>query len=171
MALSDKLAQELNNQVNKEWFSSYLYQSMAAYFESINLKGCSNWMRVQAQEEDFHAKKFFNYIASRGNRITLEAIQKPQSDWKSILDVFQNVLEHERLVTASINNLMKIAKSENDYASETFLQWFITEQVEEEENALEIVDRLKFLGDSKEGLYMLDRELATRVFTPPVSAV
>lgn len=168
--MNKSMADAINGQVNAEWFSSYLYISMAAYFDSLGLKGFSNWMRVQAQEEDFHAKKFFDYLLSRQGKVVLQAIEAPASEWASPLAAFEAAYEHEQKVTALINGLMGLAQKENDYASVAFLQWFVTEQVEEEANADEIVQKLKCIGDNTGGLFMLDRELATRVFVAPTGA-
>lgn len=168
--LSKKIQDALNAQINAEMFSSYLYLSMAAYFESVNLKGFSNWMRVQVQEEDFHAKKFFNYMLERQGKVALKAIDAPQATWKSPLDAFKAAYEHEQKITASINKLAALAQQETDFATGVLLQWFITEQVEEEANADGIVQQLKLINDNPGGLFMLDRELATRVYTPPVAA-
>ena len=158
---------ELNRQVNAELYSSYLYLSMAAYFESINLKGFANWMKIQAQEEVTHAMKFFDYINERGGRVTLDAIKKPPAEWKSPLDVFENTYKHEVNVTKMINSLVDLAIKEKDHATYNMLQWFVAEQVEEEASADAIRQQLKFIGKDGRGLLMLDRELSRRVFTPP----
>lgn len=167
--IGKKMADAINAQINAEWYSSYLYISMAAYFESINLKGFSNWMRVQAQEEDFHAKKFFDYLLSRQGKVLLKGLDGPPTEWKSPLDVFKHSYEHEQKVTSLIHKLAALAQKEADFASSVLLQWYITEQVEEEANADEIIQKLKRIGDNSSGLYMLDQELAARVFTPPVA--
>jgi len=158
---------ELNRQVNAELYSSYLYLSMAAYFESINLKGFANWMKIQAQEEVTHAMKFFDYINERGGRVTLDTIKKPPAEWKSPLDVFENTYKHEVNVTKMINSLVDLAIREKDHATYNMLQWFVAEQVEEEASADAIRQQLKFIGKDGRGLLMLDRELSRRVFTPP----
>lgn len=158
---------ELNRQVNAELYSSYLYLSMAAYFESINLKGFANWMKIQAQEEVTHAMKFFDYINERGGRVTLDTIKKPPAEWKSPLDVFENTYKHEVNVTKMINSLVDLAIKEKDHATYNMLQWFVAEQVEEEASADAIRQQLKFIGKDGRGLLMLDRELSRRVFTPP----
>jgi len=158
---------ELNKQVNAELYSSYLYLSMAAYFESINLKGFANWMKIQAQEEVTHAMKFFDYINERGGRVTLDTIKKPPAEWKSPLDVFENTYKHEVNVTKMINSLVDLAIKEKDHATYNMLQWFVAEQVEEEASADAIRQQLKFIGKDGRGLLMLDRELSRRVFTPP----
>ena len=158
---------ELNRQVNAELYSSYLYLSMAAYFESINLKGFANWMKIQAQEEVIHAMKFFDYINERGGRVTLDTIKKPPAEWKSPLDVFETTYKHEVNVTKMINSLVDLAIREKDHATYNMLQWFVAEQVEEEASADAIRQQLKFIGKDGRGLLMLDRELSRRVFTPP----
>jgi len=165
--LNKKMNDAINAQINAEMYSSYLYLSMSAYFESINLKGFANWVRVQAQEEDFHAMKFFDYVLSRQGKVVLKAIDAPPTKWKSPLDAFEAVYAHEVKVTDLIHKLASLAQRENDYASSVLLQWYINEQVEEEESADNIVQQLKFVGDASSGLFMLDRELATRVYTPP----
>jgi len=158
---------ELNRQVNAELYSSYLYLSMAAYFESINLKGFANWMKIQAREEVTHAMKFFDYINERGGRVTLDTIKKPPAEWKSPLDVFENTYKHEVNVTKMINSLVDLAIREKDHATYNMLQWFVAEQVEEEASADAIRQQLKFIGKDGRGLLMLDRELSRRVFIPP----
>jgi ferritin len=168
--LSDKMQQALNDQLNAEWYSSYLYVSMAAHFESLALKGFANWMSVQAQEEHVHGEMFYNHINARRGRVVLKAIDAPPTEWKSPLNAFEHVLDHEQRVTGLIDNLITAAGSENDYATQQFLQWFVSEQVEEEENADAIVRQLKLIGDDPHALLMLDRELAARVFVPPAAA-
>lgn len=166
--ISKKMEEAINLQINEELFSSYLYLSMSTYFEGRSLLGFANWMRVQAQEEQFHAMKFFNYIHERGGKAELLAIEKPENDWESILVVFEETLKHEEHITSKINELVSIAMNENDYASQNFLQWYVDEQVEEEAAASEILEQIRFLGDNKHGLLMLDREFKTRTYTPPV---
>jgi ferritin len=166
--LSDKMEAAINQQINAEMYSSYLYLSMATYFESISLGGFSNWMRQQAQEEMFHGMKMFDFVCDRGGRVTLKAIDEPPSEWSSVLDVIKNVLAHEQKVTGLINNLVNLALDERDHATNIFLQWFVSEQVEEEDTAGGLVDKLKLIGSDANGLFMLDTELATRVFTLPV---
>ncbi len=165
--LSKKLEQEFNKQINAEFYSAYLYLSMSAYLSSINLNGFANWMEVQYQEEMSHAQKFYNYVIERGAKIELMAIEKPQTEWKGILDVIEHVLKHEQHVTALINNLMKIAHEENDYAAISFLQWYVDEQVEEEASVDEVLQQLKLIDGKGSALFMLDREAKARVFTPP----
>jgi ferritin len=163
--LSKKMQAALNNQCNAEMYSAYLYLSMSAYFQSISLGGFANWMRAQAQEEMTHAMKFYDYVNERGGRVTLTAIEAPPTEWKSILDVFENTLSHEQKVTGLINDLMNLALKEKDHASQIFLQWFVSEQVEEEDSVDEIVQKLKLIGDAGGGIFMLDRELGQRSFT------
>jgi ferritin len=166
--LSNKMETAINQQINAEMYSSYLYLSMATYFESISLGGFSNWMRQQAQEEMFHGMKMFDFVCERGGRVTLKAIDEPPSEWSSVLDVMENVLAHEQKVTGLINDLVNLALDERDHATNIFLQWFVSEQVEEEDTAGGLVDKLKLIGNDANGLFMLDTELATRVFTLPV---
>jgi ferritin len=165
--LKEKMEQALNKQVNAELYSSYLYLSMAAYFESINLKGFANWMRIQAQEENAHGMKLYDFINERGGRVRLEAIDEPPREWESPLDVFEAVYKHECHVTSLIDDLVDLALELSDHATNTFLQWFVAEQVEEEASADEIVQQLKLIGNDGHGLFMMDREAGTRVFTPP----
>ncbi len=168
--ISKKMEKALNGQLNAELYSAYLYLSMAAYFESADLAGFANWMRVQVQEERFHAMKFYDYIIERGGRVTLGPIEAPPSDWDSPLAVFEATLTHEQKVTGLINDLMDLAREEKDNASEIFLQWFVNEQVEEEDNAGKVLGQLKLIKDSPQALFMMDREMGQRVFTPPAAA-
>ncbi len=162
--LGKKMIKEMNLQINKELYSAYLYLSMAAWFEEANLKGFANWMKVQFQEEQSHALKFFNYVMERGAQVKLEAIEAPETKWENPAAAFKQVLEHEQYVTSRIHGLVKLAREENDYASDAFLQWFVTEQVEEEANAVEILEKLKMIGDRGSGLLMLDHKLGSRTF-------
>lgn len=162
MIIKDKINDVMNKQINRELFSSYLYLSMAAFFESHNLSGFAKWMRMQAQEEEAHAMRFYDYILERSGKITMLAIEAPKIDWKSPLNVFEEAYEHEKKVTEMINNIMEIAKSEKDYASEEFLNWFVKEQVEEEANTGKIADKLKKAGDHLGAIYMIDHELGKR---------
>ena len=165
--LTKKVHDALNNQINEEFYSSYLYLSMAAHFESINLKGFANWMRVQVQEENFHAMRFFDYVLSRQGKVTLNAIEAPATTWKSPLAIFEAAYAHEQKISSLINKLASIAQQENDFATGVLLQWFVSEQVEEESNVDSVVQQLKLIDKDSSGLFMLDRELATRVFVPP----
>lgn len=166
--MSNKVLEKaLNEHLNAEFYSAYLYLSMSAYFSDIGLSGFANWMRVQAQEEQFHALKFYDYINERGGKVTLEAIEAPETEWASPLDCIKAVLEHEQKVTALINNLVDLAIQEKDHATNIFLQWFVTEQVEEEDNVNEILNKLKLLNGEGNGMFIMDKELSTRVFTQP----
>src|SRR4030042_2079474 len=157
--VTKKVEKSLNDQINAELYSAYMYLSMSAYFEAENLPGFAQWMKVQWQEEIKHAMKIYDYVIERGGRITLKAIDKPPSRWKSPLDAFQATYKHEQVVTGRINDLVNLAVAEKDHATNAFLQWFVTEQVEEEKSADEIVQKLKLISDAPGGLYMLDKEL------------
>ena len=152
----------MNEQINKEMFSSYLYLSMAAYFEGKNLPGFANWMRLQAEEEREHAMKFYDFILERGGRVELKAIEAPKLEWGSNLEVVEEVAAHEALVTASINSLYELALKEKDYPAQIMLQWFITEQVEEESNAGQVVADLKLIEERGTAVLMLDKQLGKR---------
>ena len=165
--LNEKMEKALNEQVNWEMYSSYFYLSMSSYFESISLAGCAQWMRAQAQEELYHAIKIYDYINERGGRAIMEAIAKPPSEWDSTLTVFEEVLSHEQKVTGLINDLVNLALDERDHATNIFLQWFVSEQVEEEDTVGGVLDKFRLIGGDKSGLFVLDRELSSRVFTPP----
>jgi ferritin len=162
MAMKEKLVNALNEQVNKELYSAYIYQSMAAYFDSKNLEGFSAWMDVQAQEEMEHARKIYDFIQDRGGRVKLTAIAEPKHDWKDALEVFSDALKHEEFVTDSINKLVDLAIEENDHAMNNFLQWFVAEQVEEEKTTGDIKDRLELIGDNVQALLALDEKLGGR---------
>ena len=151
-----------NEQINEELFSSYIYLAMAAHFETLNLEGFTNWMKLQAQEELGHAMRLFDHINRRGGRVSLKAIGEPPLDYGSPVEVFEKALAHEQHITACINRLYKIALEEHDYAAQMELQWFIDEQVEEEENASRVVDQLRMAGNDQSALLMLDRELGQR---------
>ncbi|MFQ3675174.1 MAG: ferritin [Endomicrobiia bacterium] len=160
--LKPQIEKELNNQLNRESFSAYLYLSMAAYFENENLKGFAHWLKVQAKEETGHAMKFFNHIIERNGKVSLEKIDAPKTVWNSPLEAFQDAYEHEKKITNFINEILEIAKSEKDYATDNFLQWFVSEQVEEEAQTLEIVQKLKQINASVGGLLVLDHHLGKR---------
>jgi len=168
--LSEEMQKALNGQLNREMYSAYLYLSMSAYFQSLNLGGSANWMRVQAQEEMVHAMKFYDFINERAGRVTLLPLEAPPLEWDSSLSAFQEAYEHEQNVTGLINDLMELALSEHDHATQIFLQWFVTEQLEEEDSANEVVQKIKLVGDAQGGLFMIDQELGQRVFTPPAPA-
>ncbi len=165
--LHPKIQDAFNKQLNAEYFSSYLYLSMAAYFESQNLKGMAQWMRMQVQEENMHAMKFFDFINERGGKVTLTSIEAPKTEWSSPLQVFEETCAHESKVTGLINDLVDMAISEKDHAANAFLQWFVTEQVEEESSVQEITEKLRMVGDRGGMMFMLDRELSQR--TPPAA--
>jgi ferritin len=168
--LTEKMQKALNDQLNKEYYSSYLYLSMSAYFQSISLSGFANWMKIQAQEELMHGMKFYNFINERAGRVILQKIDEPQTKWSSPIAVFEHVLEHEKNVTGMINNLANLAYEEKDHATQIFLQWFITEQVEEESSVADILHKLNLTNGEGSGLFMIDREMAQRVFVPPAVA-
>jgi ferritin len=156
------MLKEVNDQIKHEMFSAYLYLSMSAHFEASNLPGFAKWMRIQAQEETGHAMKFFDFLVDRGGKITLEAIAQPPVDFGTPQAIFEQVLEHEQFVTARINTLYALAVKENDFASQVFLNWFVTEQVEEEKNATSILETLKMIGDRSTAIYQLDRHVGKR---------
>ncbi len=164
--LKKKLQKALNDQINAEMYSSYLYLSMESYFQSISLGGFASWMRGQVQEELMHGMKFYDFVVERGGRVTLDTIAKPEAQWKSPLDAFEAILNHEQHVTDLVNELVNLAISEKDHATNIFLQWFVSEQVEEEATVGGIVDRLRLIKDNPSGLFMLDTELSKRVFNP-----
>jgi ferritin len=168
MALDKKMAEALNEQINAEMYSAYLYLSMGSWFEEKGLMGISHWFRCQYLEENMHGMKMYNFVFERGAKVTLKAIESPKTDWSSYLDVFQQVAEHEAHVTSLINNLVGLARELKDYASESFLMWFVDEQVEEEATAGELVSRLKLIGDNPNALLMLDTELKSRGVSPNV---
>jgi len=160
--LNQKIQDAVNAQIKRELESAYIYLSMAAYFDSINLPGFAHWMKMQFQEEQAHAFKFYDYIYDRGGRVVLQAIDQPPVEFQSPLDAFEKTLAHEQKVTGHINDLYALAIEEKDFASQIILQWFVEEQVEEEKNAGDIVDMLKRIGDNDHALIMLDRELGQR---------
>ncbi len=167
--LSEKMEKALNEQVNAEFYSAYLYLSMAAYFESQGLDGFAKWMEAQTMEEMSHAKKIYDYINERGGRVILEAIEKPKVEWESPLEAFEDAYKHEKYVSSLINKLVDIAIDERDHATNNFLQWFVAEQVEEEASAEEIVQKLKLVGNKGNAIFMMNRELGQRTFTMPAS--
>ncbi|MFZ9032690.1 MAG: ferritin [Anaerohalosphaeraceae bacterium] len=168
--IAKKIEDAFNAQINAEIYSSYLYLAMSAALEKMNLPGFASWMRVQAQEEMTHAMKFYDHIIERDGTVALTAIDGPPMKWKDVKAVIAETLEHEQKVTGLINDLMDLSMTENDHAGRMFLQWFVTEQVEEEATAMEILGKLEIAGDSAGGLYLLDKEMAGRVFTPPAAA-
>lgn len=162
--LTKKVESALNKQINAEFWSAYLYLSMSAYFQTNNLSGFANWMKIQAMEESSHALKFINYIIERGGKVKLEPIAKVDTEWKNTIQAFEDTLNHEKKVTKMINDIADIAADEKDRATLQFMQWFITEQVEEEATAEEILQQLKMIKGEGHGLLLLDRELKSRTF-------
>jgi ferritin len=162
MKITKKVEEVLNKQVNAEFWSAYLYLSMAAWCESKGFKGFANWMRVQFHEETTHALKIYNFILERAGEVKLQPIAEVKTSWGSLLNIMEETYEHECKVTALINNCYEVALAEKDYATSTMLQWFIDEQVEEESNALEIIDVLKITGEKSGGVFYLDKKLGSR---------
>ena len=167
--LTPKLVEGLNEQIKYEWFSAYLYMAIAGHFEDDDLPGFANWMRIQAKEELAHGQIMFDFVCETGGRTDLQPIDGPKNDYTSALNAFEYSLDHEKFVTDRIGKLMALAKTENDHAAEIFLQWFVTEQVEEEANFGLLVKKLQRIGDDGNGLLRLDEELATRTFVPPAA--
>lgn len=165
--LNNKVQDALNAQINAEYWSAYLYLSMGMHFEAEGLSGVANWFKIQFQEEQAHATIFMNYINQRGGRVVLKAIDAVPTSWESPLDAFKATLEHEQKVTSLINNLYALAEAEHDYATRDRLAWFVSEQVEEEDNARQLIDKFTLIGNDGMGLYMLDQELAARTYTAP----
>ena len=166
--IGKKMEDALNGQINKEMYSGYLYMAMSAYSNSLGLKGFANWFMVQYHEEMLHAMKFYEYIQRQGGKVKLMTLAEPPREWKSPLEMFQKTLEHEKFITRSINDLVDLAIAEKDHATNIFLQWYITEQIEEEGNDNDIIANLNLLGkgkDASNGLFMIDKELATRLTT------
>lgn len=163
------MAKAINEQINKEVFSAYMYQSMSAWATNKGLVGAANWFQVQVQEEMTHAQKFYNYVLQQGEEVTLMAIAAPPANFTSPKNAFVETLAHEKTITASINKLAALAQKEGDMATFVFLQWFITEQVEEESNVKAILDKIEIIGEQGPGFYMLDKELEARVFVPPTT--
>lgn len=164
--ISSKMQGAMNEQIKHETFSAYLYFAMAAYFHSQSLDGMAQWMKAQAQEEFGHALRFFNHINERGGRIELQALDKPQMEWESPLAAFKAALGHEEFITGKINDLAKLADEGNDRAAGIMLQWFVTEQVEEEDSVSRVINMLERIGDSGHGILMADRELGQRIAGP-----
>ena len=162
--LNEKLEKAINDQLNFEIESAHIYLAMAGYVATLGLEGFESWMFVQYEEELSHAKKFIQYINERGGRVNITGFETPRNDFESLLDVMEVSLGHEKIVTARINNIMSIAHEVKDYAAISFLQWYVTEQVEEEDNFSKLIDKIKLVKDA--GLYMLDKEVGTRVFVP-----
>ncbi len=164
--MNKKIQEAFNEQLNAELFSSYLYLSMANYFASENLDGMAQWMQLQTDEEREHGMKFLDFVNHRGGRVALKQIDEPKFEWSSPLEAFQDAYEHECLISSKINKLMDLTTAESDHAATTFLQWFVTEQVEEEANAQSIVEKLKMIGDHTMGLMMMDQQLGQRTASP-----
>jgi ferritin len=160
--LTEKMQKALNSQLNAELYSSYLYLAMHAYFKSVSLDGFANWMYYQAQEELMHSMKFYDFITQRNGKVQLMEVKAPPANWDSPLAVFEATLEHEQKVTGLINDLVDIALEQRDHATQIFLQWFVSEQVEEEESVSGVLEKLKLMGEAQSGLFMMDRELAKR---------
>ncbi len=170
--IDQRMADTINDQINAEMFSAYLYQSMAAWFADQNFNGMAIWMTAQAQEEMIHAMKFYNYLIERGGTVLLKQIDGPPTEWASPLAAFEAALDHERYITDRINKMMDLAIEIHDHAAKGLLQWYVDEQVEEEANATDNVEKLRMVGDAGNAKYMLDKEFGTRpvLFTIPVSA-
>ena len=168
--ISANMQKAINDQINAELYSAYLYLAMEAYFHTKGLAGFATWMRVQVQEEMVHAMKMYDFLNARGGRVELQELARPTLAWDTPLAAFEAAYGHETGITERINKLVDLAIKESDHASNNFLQWFVAEQVEEEQSAGAVVDKLKMIGASGEGLFQLDKELGTRVFTPPAQA-
>ncbi len=167
--LSEKMQSELNEQVNKEFYSAYLYLAMSAYCTKIGLPGFANWMRLQYEEENMHVTKMYDYILDQGGEIHLKNIEEPPTEYGSPLDIFEKTLEHEQFITRSIHDLMGLAIEERDYATQTFLQWYVSEQVEEEANVNDVLNPLRMVGSDKGGLMMIDQNLGRRAAPAPAA--
>lgn len=168
--LSRKLEEAINDQINAELWSAYLYLSMSTHFANAGLPGFANWFGIQFKEEQDHAMRFMNYMVAKGNKVVLQPIKKVDTTWDSVLAAFEDTLKHEKVVTALINDIVAIAKEEKDYATENVLQWFVSEQVEEEETAQGLIDALRLIGGQGYGIYMLDKELGQRKYVSTLPA-
>lgn len=166
--INEQVGKILNEQVNKELYSSYLYLSMSAYFSDLGLLGFANWTRVQAQEELAHATLIYDFLINRGAKVVLMAIDSPPNKWGGPLHVMEEILKHEVYVTGLINNIVTVADEVKDRATMSYMNWFVDEQVEEESNAQDIIAKLKLIGDDKSALYLLDKDLSARIFVQPV---
>ena len=167
--LSKKMEKALNEQINKEMYSAFLYMSMSAHSTNIGLPGFANWFMVQYKEEMEHAMKIYDYVNNQGGKIKLMTIGEPPSDFKDPMDMFRRTLKHEQFVTKCINELVNLSIQEKDHATQIFLQWFVTEQIEEEGNDNDIISKLELAGTKGNGLFMVDKELSTRVYNPPLN--
>lgn len=165
--ISKKIEDALNAQINAEFWSAYLYLAMACHFESVGRKGVANWFRVQFKEEQAHAEILINHVTARGGRVELRPVDGVPSSWETVLDAFIATLDHEGKVTASINALYALAEEEHDFATRQMLNWFVAEQVEEEDSVRDIIDNLRLIGDSGVGLYQIDSELGSRSYVAP----
>jgi len=169
--ISERMQEALNEQVNKEFYSAYMYLAMSAYCENLGLPGFAHWMRMQYDEESLHITKMYDYILDQGGRVHLKTIEEPPQEYGTPLEIFETTLEHERFVTGLIHKLMDLAVDDHDYATQTFLQWYVTEQVEEESNVNDVVAPLRMVGEDKGGLMMIDQQLAVRAVPMMPSAV
>lgn len=167
--ISKKIQSELNEQVNKEFYSAYLYLAMEAYCTKIGLPGFAHWMRLQYEEENMHVTKMYDYILAQGGEIHLKQIEEPPREFSSPLEIFEKTLEHEQFITRSIHNLMGLAIEERDYATQAFLQWYVSEQVEEEANVHDVLNPLRMVGNDKGGLMMIDQNLSNRAAAAPAT--
>lgn len=165
--IKKKMEKAFNDQINAELYSAYLYLAMAAECEAMNLSGAGSWFRLQAMEETAHAMKFFGHINDRGGKVVLKAIGQPKPEWKTLLDMFEAAYAHEQYVTGRINDLVDLATAEKDHAAQPMLQWFVSEQIEEEMNADSIVQKLKLTKGTPQALLFIDQELGQRTVTPP----
>jgi ferritin len=165
--LTGKMGMAINGQLNKEMYSAYLYMAMSAYANENGLKGIAHWFMVQYHEEMVHAMKFYEYLQDQGNEVVLDAIARPEGTFTTALSLFEAALKHERFITGSINDLVDLAVAEKDHATKIFLEWYVTEQIEEEKNATEIVQTLKMIGDNAAALFLYDKELAARALNVP----
>lgn len=166
--LNKKIEQAINDQINEELYSSYLYLAMSAHFANLGLNGFANWMNIQVQEEMNHAKFFFDFVLERGGKINLEQIAKPKSEWSSVIEIFEETVAHEKYISSRINDIASLAIEEKDHATASFLRWFIDEQVEEEATAEDWLNKLKLTKAEGTALFFLDQEAAKRVFVQPV---
>ena len=167
--LSKKMEKALNEQINKEMYSAFLYMSMSAHSTNIGLPGFANWFMVQYKEEMEHAMKIYDYVNNQGGKVKLMTIDEPSSDFIDPMDMFKRTLKHEQFVTKCINELVDLSINEKDHATQIFLQWFVTEQIEEEGNDNDIISKLELAGTKGNGLFMVDKELSTRVYNPPLN--
>jgi ferritin len=165
-----KIEKAFNKHLNFELYSAYVYFSMSAWLEGQNLKGMANWMRIQAQEEMTHVMRFYNFILDRDGKVSMLPVDGPAVDWDSPLAAFEDAYHHEQKVTEKIHKLVDLAQAENDRAADSFLKWFVDEQVEEEASVKEIIDKLKLVGDNGAAMFMIDNELGSRVFVAPTAA-